>query len=192
MAEPTATPCVVCGATPSRVEPIRRHVGMIFLQRFVKLERPLCRDHGLELTRSYLLRTLWQGWWGLISFFVNWAVLVSDIVVLFRYRSLPPPIASGFAGAPGVMASPSGPVPPSGPMSPPGPMSPSGPVPRSGPVPPFGLGRPPSPPIAPTVTPAGWYPDPSGRYEHRWYDGRTWTAAVAHRGQTGHDPLPAG
>jgi uncharacterized protein YxjI len=34
---------------------------------------------------------------------------------------------------------------------------------------------------------AGWYPDPLGRYELRYWDGRAWTAHVSTRGQTGMD-----
>jgi hypothetical protein len=44
----------------------------------------------------------------------------------------------------------------------------------------------PSPPAGP---PAAWYPDPTGRYEHRFYNGRTWTADVSRAGVRGFDPL---
>jgi uncharacterized protein YxjI len=37
----------------------------------------------------------------------------------------------------------------------------------------------------------GWYPDPSGRHESRWWDGRQWTEHVASHGRQGVDP-PAG
>lgn len=37
---------------------------------------------------------------------------------------------------------------------------------------------------------AGWYPDPTGRFEHRYYDGATWTEFVATGGTQGNDPLP--
>jgi len=37
--------------------------------------------------------------------------------------------------------------------------------------------------------PVGWYPDPTGRFEVRWFDGR-WTDQVATRGQPGTDPMP--
>jgi hypothetical protein len=40
---------------------------------------------------------------------------------------------------------------------------------------------------APT-TPAGWYPDPSGRYEMRYWDGDKWTEHVSRQGQTFTDP----
>ena len=41
------------------------------------------------------------------------------------------------------------------------------------------------------TTRPGWYPDPSGRYPKRWYDGNDWTASVLdHSGQQAYDQLP--
>jgi len=41
------------------------------------------------------------------------------------------------------------------------------------------------------VVPAGWYGDPVGRHEVRYWDGQSWTAHVRD-GETGaEDPLPA-
>ncbi|MUL84890.1 MULTISPECIES: AIM24 family protein [unclassified Mycolicibacterium] len=37
----------------------------------------------------------------------------------------------------------------------------------------------------------GWLPDPEGRYEHRWWDGQSWTDQVSHQGQAGRAPLGA-
>ena len=41
--------------------------------------------------------------------------------------------------------------------------------------------------------PAGWFPDPHGRYEHRWYNGHEWTNDVATDGRrfvdTGGSPV---
>jgi hypothetical protein len=47
-----------------------------------------------------------------------------------------------------------------------------------------------APPAAASVptTPAGWYPDPSGRYEMRYWDGDKWTEHVSRQGQTYTDP----
>ncbi len=42
----------------------------------------------------------------------------------------------------------------------------------------------------PNATPAGWYPDPFGRYDHRWYNGAAWTADVSVDGGRFVDPLP--
>lgn len=36
---------------------------------------------------------------------------------------------------------------------------------------------------------AGWYPDPTGRYAHRFHNGRAWTADVADAGERFVDPL---
>lgn len=36
-------------------------------------------------------------------------------------------------------------------------------------------------PTAPT-TPAGWYPDPYSRFDHRYWDGRQWTQNVSTKG----------
>lgn len=36
----------------------------------------------------------------------------------------------------------------------------------------------------------GWYPDPSGVHEHRWWTGTAWTDHVADRGAVATDPLP--
>jgi uncharacterized protein YxjI len=38
------------------------------------------------------------------------------------------------------------------------------------------------------TSPAGWYPDPSGRHELRWYDGIQWTERVSSHGREGTDP----
>jgi hypothetical protein len=41
--------------------------------------------------------------------------------------------------------------------------------------------------VVPAAVPAGWHPDPSGKYEHRWWDGTGWTKTVATNGVTGTD-----
>jgi hypothetical protein len=89
----TSTPaaCALCGREPAIQAAIRRHVGMILVQRFFKVREPLCRDCGTRLVRDWTLKTLWQGWWGYISFFVNWFVIGANLVALARLRRLDPP-----------------------------------------------------------------------------------------------------
>jgi uncharacterized protein YxjI len=41
-----------------------------------------------------------------------------------------------------------------------------------------------------TTPAAGWYADPAGAFEQRWWDGRTWTEAVLNAGQQTASPLP--
>lgn len=40
-------------------------------------------------------------------------------------------------------------------------------------------------------TTPGWHLDPSGRHQHRFWDGATWTDQVADNGVTDRDPLPS-
>ncbi len=41
----------------------------------------------------------------------------------------------------------------------------------------------------PPSPPAAWYPDPTGRHQHRYWDGAVWTDTAASNGATVHDPL---
>jgi uncharacterized protein YxjI len=38
----------------------------------------------------------------------------------------------------------------------------------------------------------GWFPDPTGTFEHRWWDGRKWTDNVASKGEQSVSPVSAG
>lgn len=40
-----------------------------------------------------------------------------------------------------------------------------------------------------STTPANWYPDPTGRNEHRYWDGQAWTDHVSNQGVTGTDSV---
>ena len=43
--------------------------------------------------------------------------------------------------------------------------------------------------VATTLAPAGWYPDPTERYEHRFWDGTDWSSHVASQGAAALDPM---
>lgn len=60
------------------------------------------------------------------------------------------------------------------------------PAPAFPPAPDFGQSGPP-PALLP---PAGWYPDPSGRHEQRYWDGKGWTGHVSSGGVRSEEPLP--
>jgi hypothetical protein len=49
---------------------------------------------------------------------------------------------------------------------------------------------PPAPAVAATVSP-GWRPDPTGRYEQRYWSGTTWTEHVYSQGRSGYDLFSA-
>ncbi|HEX4217476.1 MAG TPA: DUF2510 domain-containing protein [Acidimicrobiales bacterium] len=46
----------------------------------------------------------------------------------------------------------------------------------------------PGPPAAHAVSPPMWHPDPSGRFEYRWWDGQRWTSSVSRGGIQLDDP----
>jgi hypothetical protein len=52
--------------------------------------------------------------------------------------------------------------------------------------------NPPVPATGPAFVPATWGPDPSGRHELRFWDGKSWTEHVSDRGQQSKDPLTVG
>lgn len=41
-------------------------------------------------------------------------------------------------------------------------------------------------------TAGAWHPDPTGRYQYRWFDGTQWTDHVSHDGRQMVDPQPVG
>jgi ribosomal protein L37AE/L43A len=89
--------CESCGRAPARRLVIRRHVGMLYLQKFVKIEPTLCRECGTRTVMRYTGRTLIQGWWGLISLLIaNPFTIVMNLVALVQARRLPPPQLSSI------------------------------------------------------------------------------------------------
>jgi hypothetical protein len=45
------------------------------------------------------------------------------------------------------------------------------------------------PPAHVAAPPPGWFPDPAGRFDHRWWDGARWTETVSRGGSTTSDPI---
>ncbi len=58
---------------------------------------------------------------------------------------------------------------------------------QAAPLAPFAPPPPPPPAVLPREA-AGWYPDPSGRHELRFWDGSAWSAHVSDHGTVGNDP----
>ena len=83
-------PCYICGRGPTAVLSITRGLGMIFLRREWTYKAPLCRDHGTAIARNWLVATLLMGWWGIISFFVNWLAVIQDVNAWRQARALAP------------------------------------------------------------------------------------------------------
>jgi hypothetical protein len=86
--------CVSCGARPAALIPMERNVGMIVLRQQYRTDGPFCRNHAIANARRYLGLTLVLGWWGVISFLVNFKMVATDLVALRTAQALPAPTAS--------------------------------------------------------------------------------------------------
>ncbi len=91
--------CQQCGRSPAREIIVRRHVGMLVMQRFFKVRAQLCRSCGWKLVRGWTGRTLVQGWWGYVSFFANIFTVLMNVVSAVKVLRLPRPQLSAAAAA---------------------------------------------------------------------------------------------
>ncbi len=64
---------------------------MLVLREVTEHTPRLCREHGEQKARSYLLKTSFLGWWGIISFFTNFGAIATNHAALRAYRRLAPP-----------------------------------------------------------------------------------------------------
>jgi hypothetical protein len=86
---------------------------MLLLQKFYKVEAPLCREHALVVGQEYLSKTLVLGWWGVTSFFFNFGAVFTDLAGLRRAKEMQPPnasVSSPDLPAPPAMAPPATPI----------------------------------------------------------------------------------
>ena len=80
--------CVVCSRVPALALPLRRELGLVFVRQTTRSKALLCREHGAKQARRFLLRTLVTGWWGVISFFMNFVAIGTDVAAWRKYNQL--------------------------------------------------------------------------------------------------------
>lgn len=86
-----ASRCWLCGQTPARSITVARNTGMIIMRRWEYMQPAMCRSHGVRLSAQWLGYTLVLGWWGVISFFVNFGAIAIDLFALGRALFTPRP-----------------------------------------------------------------------------------------------------
>jgi hypothetical protein len=86
--------CSKCGAAPVARVKFQQGIGMGFMRKTRTIAGPLCRDCGTAQYRETQNRTLWTGWWGIISFFGNFIYLFSNFREYGKVRNLPEPMAT--------------------------------------------------------------------------------------------------
>lgn len=96
---PAPQECRLCGSHPAVQVTFRCEVGQVFTRTRTTAAGPLCRDCAVSLFRYLTNRTLLLGWWGIISFFQNWATILENLTARWGLRRLWPP-----APTPGVVA----------------------------------------------------------------------------------------
>ena len=108
--------CRLCGRVPALEVTLRRQVGMILLGRMFTFKGYLCREHGQATGREWLNKTLVQGWWGIVSFFINIYAVTVDLAALSKLKKLDPPMARPGGSQPppatGAQPAPGPPIPP--------------------------------------------------------------------------------
>ncbi|MER7439900.1 LppU/SCO3897 family protein [Micromonospora avicenniae] len=82
------------------------HQGFLIFMRMLTRYGPFCRSCGIAACRDMSAKTLWQGWWGLLSLIITPGVLIGNLITRIRLGRLAEPIP----GAPGVPAVPGRPV----------------------------------------------------------------------------------
>lgn len=91
MRPPGAEECTLCGWGPVWLCKFRYQVAYLFGARVSSLEGIFCRDCGAAIGRSYQNRTLWLGWWGMLSFFRNLYYVWANARDLWDLKQLPEP-----------------------------------------------------------------------------------------------------
>jgi hypothetical protein len=83
--------CEQCGAAPAVLVTSRRHLGLVVYGRTTRTQRVLCRAHARALTSGDLVSTLFLGWWGVFSFFINLGVVAGQFSAMSKASAIPAP-----------------------------------------------------------------------------------------------------
>lgn len=83
---PADDECMLCGHGPAQPVTVRRNVGLLISRKVFHLDGPMCRDCGQALLRDAQARSVWTGWWGVISVFANAGNLFVNAAELWSLR----------------------------------------------------------------------------------------------------------
>lgn len=86
------THCDRCKRTaPVDYVTLEQNIGLVVFRIPKRFRGYLCRTCSAHVFWRMTLITFFLGWWGVISFFVTFAVLYRNAVTYARTRALPPP-----------------------------------------------------------------------------------------------------
>ena len=70
-----------------------QNIGLIVFRMPKRFRGYLCRECSAHVFWRFTAVTLVMGWWGVISFFVTFAILYRNVATYARTRALAPPPA---------------------------------------------------------------------------------------------------
>ncbi|MFF3568708.1 hypothetical protein [Nocardia jiangxiensis] len=91
--------CAHCGATPAAAVDVRGHRGLLVFMQFLRMPGPFCRDCGLATYRRMTVESVWLGWWGPMSMFINPLTMLFNLFAYNSIAKLAPPVP-GMPGRP--------------------------------------------------------------------------------------------
>src|SRR5713101_5436023 len=83
--------CKLCGSTPAANMTIHEHNGRLIWMVHKTNKGPFCRDCGTALLRHHQNSTLFQGWFGIFSFFITPVTLLLNLFAWRKVKALGPP-----------------------------------------------------------------------------------------------------
>jgi hypothetical protein len=83
--------CKLCGSTPAANMTIHEHNGRLLWMVHKTNKGPFCRDCGSALLRHHQNSTLFQGWFGIFSFFITPVTLLLNLSAWRKVKALGPP-----------------------------------------------------------------------------------------------------
>jgi hypothetical protein len=83
--------CKLCGSTPAANVTIHEHNGRLVWMVHKTNKGPVCRDCGTALLRHHQNSTLFQGWFGWLSFFITPVTLLLNLTAWRKVNALGPP-----------------------------------------------------------------------------------------------------
>jgi hypothetical protein len=83
--------CKLCGSTPAAKMTIHEHNGRLLWMVHKTNKGPFCRDCGTALLRHHQNNTLFQGWFGIFSFFITPVTLLLNLGAWRKVNALGPP-----------------------------------------------------------------------------------------------------
>lgn len=86
--QPEPDECWICGARPAAQVRFRQESGRLLWSVRRWIDGPFCQTCGTAIFRELTNRTLITGWWGILSFFLNLATIVRNLVAYRAIRRL--------------------------------------------------------------------------------------------------------